>query len=664
MDSTSEAMIGSSNTGDKVNEFLAAAGVGPGNPWCASFVTWSLEHSGHKMPGGGWAAVSTWVHNAEAKQNDLQIVSADQARPGDIVAYDWGGDGDFGSDGHIGFLASNVQNGNFTAIEGNNHDAVSQVPRTTGVGKVVFIRVGGGGAPPVDPSALQGGGSAPPVVPEPSGQAPVDPSAVSGRAAHVELPKSPEPDPQQYGVGGKGGDVSLEAKTVLDSGDVKLDPETQKMFQDGKVDPRVAAVLLKLSEHHKIELVPSPPEPPEAAASGSHSNAYEGRGVSIGTIDGEPVTPDSPAARELAAALADLDPKIRPSQIGSPFAIGAAGYFKDDMNPDKIQIGFDQPIDKDWKAPSGIEALEAKTAAPPVVDTPPAPQAPQAPVTPPSTGGVPQAQVFQAIDPNAVAASAPPAGASAAADAASLPKGSRESASFMAVTAKAAEATTGGHRDSASFMAVPDNKAQAAAPVAQTASVMPGAGAAVVDLTNVSDVYPGDNAPKEQVAAWMAKMAEERGLPKELPLMASLVESGMRNIHYGDADSVGFFQMRVGIWNRGDYAGFPDRPELQVKWFLDQAVAAKQQRIARGLPIDDPNHYGDWIADVERPAAQYRGRYQLKLAEATNLLKQAGLQQQPAPVVAAPPPPVVTAPPPPAPSGGGQSVEDLIAASQ
>ena len=116
-------------------------------------------------------------------------------------------------------------------------------------------------------------------------------------------------------------------------------------------------------------------------------------------------------------------------------------------------------------------------------------------------------------------------------------------------------------------------------------------------------------------------MAEERGLPRELPLMASLVESGMRNLHYGDADSVGFFQMRVGIWNRGDYAGFSDKPELQVKWFLDQAASVKQQRIARGLPVDDPKQYGEWIADVERPAEQYRGRYQLKLAEAQNLLK-------------------------------------------
>ena len=116
--------------------------------------------------------------------------------------------------------------------------------------------------------------------------------------------------------------------------------------------------------------------------------------------------------------------------------------------------------------------------------------------------------------------------------------------------------------------------------------------------------------------------------------MASLVESGMKNLHFGDGDSVGFFQMRVGIWNKGDYAGYPDKPELQVKWFLDQAEAVKKQRIAAGKSIDDPNQFGDWIADVERPAEQYRGRYQLRLDEANGPARQAGSAPP-----AAPPPP-------------------------
>ena len=127
----------------------------------------------------------------------------------------------------------------------------------------------------------------------------------------------------------------------------------------------------------------------------------------------------------------------------------------------------------------------------------------------------------------------------------------------------------------------------------------------------------------------MAAQARARGLPAELPVMAALVESGLSNLDYGDADSVGFFQMRTSIWNSGAYAGYPDRPELQLDWFLDQAEAVMKQRVARGLPIDDPQHYGEWIADVERPAEQYRGRYQLRLAEARGLLERvaAGVQK-------------------------------------
>ena len=39
--------------------------------------------------------------------------------------------------------------------------------------------------------------------------------------------------------------------------------------------------------------------------------------------------------------------------------------------------------------------------------------------------------------------------------------------------------------------------------------------------------------------------------------MASLVESGVKNLKGGDADSVGFFQMRVGIWDNGPLQGLP-----------------------------------------------------------------------------------------------------------
>jgi hypothetical protein len=120
-----------------------------------------------------------------------------------------------------------------------------------------------------------------------------------------------------------------------------------------------------------------------------------------------------------------------------------------------------------------------------------------------------------------------------------------------------------------------------------------------------------------------------QGIPDELPVMASLVESGLQNLNGGDRDAVGFFQMRVGIWNSGPYAGFPDDPELQLTWFVDQALAVKRQRIAAGDAEfgADPAKFGEWIADVERPAEQFRGRYQLRLDQARTLIGQACTNQ-------------------------------------
>jgi Ca2+-binding RTX toxin-like protein len=151
-------------------------------------------------------------------------------------------------------------------------------------------------------------------------------------------------------------------------------------------------------------------------------------------------------------------------------------------------------------------------------------------------------------------------------------------------------------------------------------ALWPSGGAGADDATCSTPIaYPGDDASQEAIAGWMARGARARGLPGELPVMAALVESGLRNLQGSDRDSVGYFQMRVGIWNAGPYAGFPDNPELQLTWFVDQALAVLQQRIASGLPTD-PSAYGSWIADVERPAEEFRGRYQLRLDEARALV--------------------------------------------
>jgi hypothetical protein len=159
-------------------------------------------------------------------------------------------------------------------------------------------------------------------------------------------------------------------------------------------------------------------------------------------------------------------------------------------------------------------------------------------------------------------------------------------------------------------------------------------------------VYPGDDATKVELAQWMARRAIDRAIPAELPVMGALVASGVKNLGSGAADEVGYFQMRVGIWNTGAYAGFPDHPELQINWFLDQAIANRQSRIAAGRPdpAGDANLWGDWIADVLRPPEQYRGRYQLRLDEARQLIGPPCLGDAPTAPVTQPPPTPASAP--------------------
>ena len=131
-----------------------------------------------------------------------------------------------------------------------------------------------------------------------------------------------------------------------------------------------------------------------------------------------------------------------------------------------------------------------------------------------------------------------------------------------------------------------------------------------------------DDPSRVAVAHWMAGAARDAGLPGELPVMASLVESGLRNLAYGDADSVGYFQMRLGTWDGGEYAGYLTRPELQLRWFVAHALAVRDARIGAGDAAfgEDPATWGEWIADVEQPYAGYRGRYQPRLDEARLLL--------------------------------------------
>jgi hypothetical protein len=131
--------------------------------------------------------------------------------------------------------------------------------------------------------------------------------------------------------------------------------------------------------------------------------------------------------------------------------------------------------------------------------------------------------------------------------------------------------------------------------------------------------YPGDDAPRREIARWMGDVAQRHGLPRELPVMAALVESDMRNVPYGDRASLGYFQMQTTYWLER-YPGYPHKPELQLRWFVDQALAVRAEHPELA---HDPQRWGEWVANVERPQESLRGRYADRLDDARALLRDA-----------------------------------------
>jgi hypothetical protein len=133
--------------------------------------------------------------------------------------------------------------------------------------------------------------------------------------------------------------------------------------------------------------------------------------------------------------------------------------------------------------------------------------------------------------------------------------------------------------------------------------------------------YPGDDAARKPIARWMARAAALRDVPQELPVMAALAESGMRNLNIKGNPFAGFFSMHRSL-SKGPYRGFPRKPELQLLWFLDTAVLVRQREIAEGDAAfgAGSDSYGIWIADVERPAPETRDGYLPYFDDADELL--------------------------------------------
>jgi len=129
------------NRGPHVTRWLAEAGAKPGDPWCAAFVNHVVGEAGHRCDVRYPASCRSWV----AWAIDHRAI-VDKPRRGDLVVYDWDGDG---PDDHIGVVSRLVSFGalvSLTAVEGNTRgkggrlDGVYEMKRTIRRSRLVFIR--------------------------------------------------------------------------------------------------------------------------------------------------------------------------------------------------------------------------------------------------------------------------------------------------------------------------------------------------------------------------------------------------------------------------------------------------------------------------------------------------------------------------------------------
>jgi hypothetical protein len=136
---------------------------------------------------------------------------------------------------------------------------------------------------------------------------------------------------------------------------------------------------------------------------------------------------------------------------------------------------------------------------------------------------------------------------------------------------------------------------------------------ATVLLTR-GEVQVATYTPEQQkVVQTILRVGRQRGAsPKELKaaIETGLVESGLRNLSGGDADSAGWRQERASL--------YPDPTNVQhsAARFFDEAKRAN----ASGRY----GSAGSLAAAVQRPAAQFRGRYQQRSGDADALLGDSG----------------------------------------
>lgn len=99
--------------GDKYTDYI---GFPRGTDWCGAFVYYLMRKCKVKMTVPGAGLAENWLRWGKANK---RVVKMKDAKPGDIVTFDW----DFNHfANHVGIVLKNHRNGLFTCIEGNTGD--------------------------------------------------------------------------------------------------------------------------------------------------------------------------------------------------------------------------------------------------------------------------------------------------------------------------------------------------------------------------------------------------------------------------------------------------------------------------------------------------------------------------------------------------------------
>ncbi|MBC7645020.1 MAG: DUF2272 domain-containing protein [Thermoleophilia bacterium] len=128
---------GGANKGSRIVDYRKAV-TGPGEdpnvaePWCADFTSWVMKQAGVPIGKDGKGDDYTPTIQTQAKADGRWKPNSFTPKPGDMLEFDWEGDGKVD---HIG-IVEKVEGGKIFTIEGNSSDQVRRNSYAAGSAKI------------------------------------------------------------------------------------------------------------------------------------------------------------------------------------------------------------------------------------------------------------------------------------------------------------------------------------------------------------------------------------------------------------------------------------------------------------------------------------------------------------------------------------------------